>query len=290
MDSSAGSIYRRVLRAFLNIEAVKVAQSRRKMLCVACAAALLPVALAEQDSSTPTADQRKILDSIRAYAGDYISNLPNFICQQVTQQLEAGKKPTRWHKGDTIVSKLVFTDGREQRSLESINDKPAQPSRFVRRPLVTEGEFGVLLANVLNEKTQATFSWSGWQMLRGRRVAVFDFDVAREHSTLRLSLSDLAQATVPYRGSVFADPSSGAVLRITNSAYDIPAAVRTKSIATTIDYDPVSIAGRDYLLPVEASVLLDTGSHHVWNRMQFHDYQKFGADSTITFGSEPPAK
>jgi hypothetical protein len=52
----------------------------------------------------------------------------------------------------------------------------------------------------------------------------------------------------------------------------------------------VNIAGRDYLLPVEASVLLDTGSHHVWNRMQFHDYQKFGADSTITFGSEPPAK
>ena len=73
------------------------------------------------------------------------------------------------------------------------------------------------------------------------------------------------------------------MLRITNSAYDIPAAVRTRSIATTIDYDPVAIGGRDYLLPVEASVLLDTGSHHVWNRMQFRDYQKFGADSDDHF-------
>jgi hypothetical protein len=127
-------------------------------------------------------------------------------------------------------------------------------------------------------------------MLRGRRVAVFNFDVAKEHSTLRLSLSDLAHATVPYRGSVFADPRTGAVLRITSGAYDIPAAVATRSIATTIDYDPVSIAGRDYLLPVGASVLLDTGSHHVWNRMEFRGYRKFEAESTVTFGSEPPAR
>jgi hypothetical protein len=234
--------------------------------------------------------QQKILDDMRVYAGDYISHLPNFICQQVTQQLETGKKLKKWHKGDTIVSKLVFSEGKEKRSLESVNDKPAQASRFVRRPLVTEGEFGVLLANVFNEKTEAAFSWSGWQMLRGRRVAVFDFDVAKEHSTLRLSLSDLAHATVPYRGSVFADPSTGAVLRITNSAYDIPPDVRTKSIATTIDYDPVSIAGQDYLLPIEASVLLDTGSHHVWNRMEFRGYRKFEADSTIIFGSEAPPR
>lgn len=260
-----------------------------RLLCAVCV--FSAVAFADQDSATPTQeDQQKILDNMRAYAAGYISNLPNFICQQVTQQLEAGKKPKKWRQGDTIISKLVFSEGREQRSLISVNDKPAQPSRFVRRPLITEGEFGVLLANVFNDKTQAAFSWSGWQTLRGRRVAVFDYDIAKEHSTLRLSLSDLAQATVPYRGSVFGDPSSGAVLRITNSAYDIPPDVRTRSIATTIDYDPVSIAGREYLLPVEASVLLNTGSHHVWNRMQFRDYQKFGVESTITFGSEAPSQ
>lgn len=272
---------------------MKVAESRLKMLrMVACAVWLgSPLFAQENSSAPPAAEQQKILDSIRAYAADYISNLPNFICQQTTQQLEAGKKPTKWHKGDTIVSKLVFSEGREERSLEFVNDKPAaRTSRFVRRPLVTEGEFGVLLANVLTKKTEATFSWSGWQMLRGRRVAVFDFDVAKEHSTLRLSLSDLAHATVPYRGSISADPSTGAVLRITNSAYDIPAAVQTRSIATTIDYDPVSIAGRDYLLPVEASVLLNTGSHHIWNRMEFRGYRKFEAESTVTFGSEPPAR
>jgi hypothetical protein len=234
--------------------------------------------------------QAKILDDMRVYADDYISHLPNFICQQVTQQLEAGKKPKKWRKGDTIVSKLVFSEGKEKRSLESVNDKPAQASFFVRRPLVTTGEFGIMLANVLNPKTQAVFSWSGWQMLRGRRVAVFDFDVAKQHSTVELSRSDLARATVPYRGSVFADPTTGEVLRISYGAYNIPPDIRTRSIATTVDYDPVSIGGRDYLLPVEASVLVDTGSNHVWNRMEFRGYRKFEAESTVTFGSEPPAR
>src|SRR6185437_513029 len=121
-------------------------------------------AYAQQDASTPSAaDQQRILDSMRAYAAGYISNLPNFICQQVTQQLEAGKKPKKWRQGDTIVSKLVFSNGQEQRSLISVNDQPPDPSHFVRRPLVTNGEFGILLANVLNEKTEAKFSWSAWQ-------------------------------------------------------------------------------------------------------------------------------
>jgi len=260
-------------------------QTLRVVLCVTT------IAWGQEAGTPPPSkgDQEKILDGMRVYAEDYISHLPNFICQQTTQQLEAGKKPTKWRKGDTIVSKLVFSEGHEKHSLESVNDKPPQPSRFVRRPLVTNGEFGIMLANIFNEKTEAAFSWSGWQTLRGRRVAVFDLDVAKEHSTVKLSRSDLAHATVPYRGSVFGDPSTGAVLRITYGAYDIPPDLRTKSIATTIDYDSVSIAGRDYLLPVEASVLVDTGSSHVWNRMEFRGYRKFEAESTVTFGSEPPA-
>jgi hypothetical protein len=264
---------------------VKVAQSRRNTLRVTCLASCISCLLHAAEPP-PVADQQKVLDKMRSYAEQYVTNLPNFLCQQITRQFEAGKKPTHWHRGDTLTSKLVFSQGHEQRSLEMVNDKPSQGSRFLHRPLITEGEFGVLLGNIFSDKTNAAFSWRGWEMLRDRRVAVFDYDVDQEHSTLRLSLSDLAQATVPYRGSLYADPSTGAVFRIINSPYDIPADVRTRSIATTIDYDPVSIGGRDYLLPVEASVLLDTGSHHVLNRMEFRAYRKFEADSTITFDTD----
>ncbi|HEY1947113.1 MAG TPA: hypothetical protein VGG97_08915 [Bryobacteraceae bacterium] len=228
-------------------------------------------------------EQQKLLEQIGRYAEDYVSNLPNFICQQVTHQFEAGRKPEHWRKLDTLGAKLVFADGREERTLETINDKPPSAGRIPRQPLQTEGEFGILLGNVFGVKTNATFMWNGWQTLRGKRVAVFDYLVDNQHSTLRLGLSDFVRAVVPYRGSIYADPDTGAVWRITSVPFDIPSEIQTRSIATVIDYDSVDIGGQMHLLPVEASVTLDTGSHNVRNRIEFREYRKFEAESKITF-------
>jgi hypothetical protein len=229
-------------------------------------------------------EQQKMMAAIQTYADKYVSNLPNFICEQVTEQFEAGRKPTHWHKGDTLTSKLVFRQGREERSLELVNDKPPKPGiRRWRTPLITEGEFGVLLGSVFGSASDASFAWNRWDVIGGRPVAVLDYSIDGLHSTLRLSLSDLAQATVPYYGSVYADPSTGVVWRITNNATDIPAAVQTKSIATTIDYDQIAIGSAEYILPVRAIVLLRTNSNHVRNEMEFRNYRKFEAESTITY-------
>jgi hypothetical protein len=263
-------------------------------LCVMSALLTIPsLAVCQQqqaENSAPsvislslTMEQQKLLEQIGRYAEDYVSNLPNFICQQITRQFEAGRKPEHWRKLDTLGAKLVFTDGREQRTLETINDKPPGSGRVPRQPLQTEGEFGVLLGNVFGVKTDAAFMWNGWQTLRGKRVAVFDYLVDNQHSTLRLGLSDFVRAVVPYRGSIYADPDTGAVWRITSVPFDIPREIQTRSIATVIDYDSVSIGGQLHLLPVEASVTLDTGSHNVMNRIEFREYRKFEAESKITF-------
>ena len=230
-----------------------------------------------------TGEQQKLLEQAGRYAETYVSNLPNFICRQVTSQFQAGRKPEHWHKLDKLGAKLVFSDGQEQRTLETINDKPLAAGRVPRQPLQTEGEFGVLLGNVFGVKTDATFMWNGWQTLRGKRVAVFDYLVDNQHSTLRLGLSDFVRAVVPYRGSIYTDPETGTVWRITSVPFDIPREIQTRSIATVIDYDAVTIAGQPHVLPVEASVTLDTGSHNVLNRIEFQEYRKFEAESRITF-------
>jgi hypothetical protein len=261
--------------------AVRMAQWCGKTILLLCAISAR-LALPADDLPSP-AEQQKMLDQTRQYAAQYVASLPDFICMHVLHQFEAGKKPEHWHKGDSLTSRLIYSDGHEHRTLELVNGKPAKSSHFVRRPLTTEGEFGVLLGNIFGEATAATFSWNRWEVIRGKRLAVFDYAVDKQHSTLRLSLSDLAQAIVPYQGSVYADPSTGAVWRITNHPIDIPSAVRTKSIATVIDYDTVDIGGKSYLLPVEASVQMNTGSNNVLNQIEFQGYRKFEADSRITF-------
>ncbi len=59
-------------------------------------------------------------------------------------------------------------------------------------------------------------------MVRGKHLAIFDYSIDKEHSTLRLSLSDFVAAVVPYHGSIYADPATGAIWRISNSASDLP--------------------------------------------------------------------
>jgi len=237
-----------------------------------------------QPAPTP-AEQDQFLDAMHHYAAQYVSSLPNFLCVQVTRQFEAGLKSNRWHKGDVLVSKLSFNHGREQRSLDLVNGKPADPARrHWRTPLITEGEFGILLSRVLGPDSEAWFTWSRWEILRGRQLAVFDYSVDKQHSTLSLTLSGLTKALVPYHGSVYGDPATGAVWRITNTATDIPPALLTREISTTIDYDEVTIGEKKYLLPEEATVSLLLETRKVRNEMEFQGYRKFEADSSITFG------
>ena len=258
-------------------------------LATFCLAGLcaFPAGSAPADEPPGPAEQDRILASMHGYADQYVSNLPNFLCEQVTRQFEAGKKSNRWHKGDTLNTTLTFNQGREQRKLALINGKPLEPGQRVwRRPLTTEGEFGILISRVLGSESQAYFTWSRWETLRGKRLAVFDYSVDREHSTLTLSLSDLAKATVPYTGSVWGDPATGAVWRITDTASDIPPALLTRRISTTIDYGDVMIGEKRYLLPLEATVELLLETKRVRNEMAFQSYRKFEADAVITFGPD----
>lgn len=243
-----------------------------------------------QTDAPSQAEQDRMLAAMRNYADEYTEKLPNFICQQTTSQYEAGRKPARWRKGDTLTSKLVFNAGREERKLEAVNNKPiALNTRAYRAPLTTAGEFGMWLSNIFNPATETKFSWAGWEELRGKRMAKFDYAVSQEHSTLSLTLSDLAKAVVAYHGSVYANPETGNVFRVITQTSDIPANIRTRSTATTIDYDAVKIGSQNYVLPVSAEVLMVTDNNHIRNVMEFGAYRKFEAESTITFGTESEA-
>ena len=233
------------------------------------------------------AGQRNLLETMRDYAEQYVSNLPNFTCFQITHQFEAGRRPNHWHKGDTLTSKLVFSQGHEDRTLQLVNDKPVMPGmKSWRTPLTTEGEFGVLLGSVFGSFSDTSFAWRGWEVLRDKRLAVFDYSIDAAHSTLKLSLSDLAQAVVPYHGTVYADAATGGIWRITQNASHIPPEVRTRNISTTIDYGEVPIRAVVHLLPVKASVFLTTDTDVIRHEIEFTNYQKFETDSKITYAND----
>ena len=222
---------------------------------------------------------------MRAYVEHYIANLPNFICLQTVEQFEAGRKKERWSKRNTTVYRLVFDGEHEKQSVELVNGRRPKSVRqtTVRGPLVTEGEFAMLLANIFEVNSHTRFEWKGWTHFGGRRLAAYHYSIDQEHSTLKLSLSDLAQAVLPYHGFVYADPVSGAIWRISDEATEIPPEIKTRSIATSVDYRTVTLGESAYLLPDRAFVEVATDSGYIRNELYFGSYQKFEAQSTITF-------
>lgn len=259
--------------------------------CVAGWATQDTSAAAAQQAVPDSAAQQKMLAAMGQYASDYISNLPNFICEQVTEQFQAGRKSNHWRKGDTLTSKLTFNQGKENYNLELVNNKPIKPGmKRWRTPLTTSGEFGVLLSRIFGGQSNASFQWSGWQTLDGKRVAVFDYSIDQQHSTLKISRSDLSNAVIPYHGSVYGDPDAGVIWRATDSASGLPDNLDTKSISTSVDYGDVSIGDKSYVMPVKATVLLETKDRKIRNELTFQNYRKFGAESTITFGDSTEEK
>ncbi len=233
-------------------------------------------------------DPDQILETVRDYVEHYIQNLPNFICRQTTEQFEAGRRKDHWTKKNTLVSRMAFDGVREKHVLELVNGRPPRSAALGagQKRLTTEGEFALLLAKVFGSDSNAMFQWKGWEDWEGHRLAVYDYFVDKEHSALKIMLSDLAQAVLPYHGSVHADPVSGAVWRIADEVDEIPPELKLRSFGTSVDYGPVTLGSTTYLLPSAASVQVSTGSGYLKHNLYFGNYQKFETQSTITFQSD----
>jgi len=245
---------------------------------------LLSVTLSAATDVPDSAEQQRILEKVRQTAVRYLENLPNFVCSRVTEQFDAGRKPDHWRQRDTITERLIFNKGQENLAPELLNGKPVKPGQYIDRPLRTSGEFGELLHTVLDEKSAAQISWSRWENLLGRRLAVFEYSIDAQHSMISLGVTGV-DLILPYRGLLYADPDTGELWRITSELFDLPEDVQTKSLVTTIDYGLVDITNRKYIMPVSASVALDTGQKNILNKMSFTQYRKFETDSKITFVS-----
>ena len=66
------------------------------------------------------------------------------------------------------------------------------------------------------------------------------------------------------------------------SGGDIPKTFKIRGAAMTVDYDFVSISGRDYLMPVRSSVTLARPHRKIErNEISFHNYRRFASRAKI---------
>jgi hypothetical protein len=88
-----------------------------------------------------------------------------------------------------------------------------------------------------------------------------------------------------HRGSVWLEKSTGNVRRLEIEGVDIPEAFPLDKIEAAVDFENLAIGGNKYLIPVHADLLacFRESTQCERNTIDFRNYRRFGAGSTITF-------
>jgi hypothetical protein len=252
----------------------------------------------KQDIPAPTSVRQKaILDRMRDYALNYTDGLPNFICVQVTRryvQPAAGRYGGSEHHLGDILAKVSYNQGQENYKVFSVNGKYSESSSMekIGGGATSTGEFGSMMKQLFAPESEAEFTWNKWVTLRGRIVAVFSYSVDGAHTKYSIDYAadehDDQRIYTAYQGLVYADADTGEIARIRFEAVNIPPTFPVHEATEILDYGMVDISGTHYMCPLLARLYMRTSEDKTHNEIEFRDYRKFGAESSIIYGAIAP--
>jgi len=221
-----------------------------------------------------------------------------------------------WRLEDTVVEDVDYAEGVETYRTRTLNGAPEERPVAEIRGSFSRGEFGSVLQVTFATASQAQFRWDHWERLRGRPVAVFSYTIDRADSqywvccistgtmtTNGVRHTQREKWTSAYRGYVYADAETGIIVRFTFRNVDIPPDYNIVDARNVLDYSPVTLGGQQFWLPVSGIHYSrsPTGRRRLTSKklghppdspsrwrdeIQFSNYRKLGAESTITFPTE----
>ena len=247
------------------------------------------------------AEGNALIEKSREKALAYTRSLPDFVCTEVVRRYRDSKPfrvrgrtggtasmpaGMRWTPTDKLTVKLSYFQQREEHKLVLVNDQPTDRKYESLAGGIETGEFGGTLQGIFDPATGTSFRWTSWKRVRRQRTAIFAYQVDRAHSRYVVASGapgGVHQALVGFHGEMEVDRETGEVLHFTYVADDIPRAVNLDEVSTAVDYDLADVGGRSYLLPARCETEILSPGLSVRNDMEFREYRKFSADSSIEF-------
>jgi hypothetical protein len=255
-------------------------------------------AVAETPAPEP-AEQKKVLADATDYATNHERALPNFICTQTTRRFEDFSGREEWHPVDIIVERLTYFEHQEDYKVLEINGVASGVGHDQLGGASSSGEFGSVMKGIFAPVAATEFHWQTWFTLRGQKMHVYAYHVVAAKSDYHIVVAgQSADLVTAYHGLIFIDDRRHFVHRITLHADGIPRAFPVQDVSLMLDYDYTRIGDADYLLPLTFELRSREGKALVKNDVDYDNYRKFTADSSVRFGdsdapppkSEPPKK
>lgn len=243
------------------------------------------------------AEQKKILADATDYAFNHERNLPNFLCIQTTRRFRDFQSRDLqgrddWRPLDIIVERLAYFEHHEDYKVIEINGIPSSVDHTKLGGASSSGEFGSVMKGIFAPETGTDFTWQTWFMLRGHKMHVYAYHVAVDKSDYHVVVPEQSKDLVTaYHGLIFIDDRKHHVHRITLHADGIPPSFPIQDISLMLDYEYTRIGDGDYLLPLTFELRSREGNVRVKNDVDYDQYRKFTADSSLKFNApDAPSK
>jgi VWFA-related protein len=222
----------------------------------------------------------EVLPGVCEYATTLPQKMPNFICHQEASRYRGTSRAP----SDLITAAVRYEDGNETYSEIKVNGRPAAIAEAQATGLWTTGEFGSNnLRSIFDSRNQPVYEFVRESALRERAVWIFTYQIVKQIEPLwRLRVEDQVAAP-PYRGELWIDQKTGAVLRFTSIAKNLPGGFFMERAELQIDYEGVAFGdGSSFLLPISfgASSSFRDGEE-TRNAVRFTDCHKFGAKGRL---------
>jgi hypothetical protein len=248
------------------------------------ASARAPSAPARPSAPSPATGEDPLLAMARQFAAGFTESLPNYLAQEVMTRFASTSPAINWRALDVITAEIVYENEAERYRNIKIDGKATDKSIEELPGAWSTGEFGSILADVFHPATATVFRRQGSSTASGRNARKYGFSVARENSNW--SIQAPSQLVRPaYRGSVWIETETGAVLRIEMQADAIPRDFPLDNVESAIDYEYVRIGDGEFLVPVHGETLSCTrGTNNCSrNTIDFRNYRKYGSETSVSF-------
>ena len=230
-----------------------------------------------------------VIRSAREAAWTFTESLPNYVVKQYTTRYQTettrGNK-TSWQANDIVTADVVSEGGKESYKNLLVNGKPPKDS-IENSGSWSTGEFQTIQLNLLSPATDADFHNKRSTSIVNRQAFKYDFTVEKRNSNWDIHAS--SESYKPgYSGTIWIDKENFRVLRIEMSAQNMPKGFALDQVETALDYDYVMIGDTKFLLPAHSETLscIRNTSDCSRNVIEFRNYRKFGADTSIKFDSD----
>ena len=267
--------------------------------------ASLPRPTEEPVSRVPApsdSEQAALASAARGWSAAYLASLPDFTCRRAVHQFRAEsakpKTPSEhWRIAGSNSGEAAYVRGHDYYRATAVDGQPFRGSLERLHRDRSWGEFGGLMLEIMDPSREATLQWDRWEVLYGRRMAVFRYAVDQKHARYWL-ISDVGSlswmVTMGHRGFIYVNPQTGSIGRLVLYGNDIPPASPIQAAGDVVDYADVSIAGNQVVLPVRAvsyqfTEIIEKKRKRIKEtreEIEFSNYRKFESNSTITFDTK----